>query len=74
MKTASVLIIGAGVIGTSIAYHLAKLGCRDVIVLEKNYIGSGSTLIAPLELEDGSHIKPGTVVSQDDTDKFVWKD
>ena len=43
MKTASVLIIGAGVIGTSIAYHLAKNGCRDVIVLEKKYIGSGST-------------------------------
>ena len=38
-----VVIIGAGVVGTSIAYHLAKLGCRDVVVLEKNYIGSGST-------------------------------
>ena len=43
MKTASVLIIGAGVIGTSIAFHLAKRGCRDVVVLEKNYVGSGST-------------------------------
>lgn len=38
-----VIIIGAGVVGTSIAYHLAKSGCRDVVVLEKNYIGSGST-------------------------------
>jgi sarcosine oxidase subunit beta len=38
-----VIIIGAGVIGTSIAYHLAKQGCRDVAILEKNYIGSGST-------------------------------
>ncbi|OGN89652.1 MAG: hypothetical protein A2158_00575 [Chloroflexi bacterium RBG_13_46_14] len=43
VKTASVLIIGAGVIGTSIAFHLAKQGCRNVVVLEKNYIGSGST-------------------------------
>lgn len=34
-KTAEVIIIGAGIIGTSIAYHLAKLGCRDVTVLEK---------------------------------------
>ena len=43
-KAAAVIIIGAGVIGTSIAYHLAKLGCRDVIVLEKeSTIGSGST-------------------------------
>lgn len=38
-----VIIIGAGVVGASTAYHLAKSGCRDVVVLEKNYIGSGST-------------------------------
>jgi len=43
-KRAEVIIIGAGVIGTSIAYHLAKSGCRDVIILEKeDTIGSGST-------------------------------
>jgi sarcosine oxidase subunit beta len=42
-----VIIIGAGVIGTSIAYHLAKRGCRDVVVLEKDYIGSGSTERCP---------------------------
>lgn len=32
---ASVAIIGAGIVGSSIAYHLAVRGCRDVIVLEK---------------------------------------
>ena len=43
-KTAEVIIIGAGVIGASVAYHLAKLGCRDILVLEKEAtIGSGST-------------------------------
>jgi sarcosine oxidase subunit beta len=42
-----IIIIGAGVIGTSIAYHLAKHGCQDVVVLEKNYIGSGSTETCP---------------------------
>ena len=42
-KIADIIIIGAGVIGCSIAYYLAKMGCRDVIVLEKNYVGSGST-------------------------------
>ncbi|MCJ7654167.1 MAG: FAD-binding oxidoreductase [Dehalococcoidia bacterium] len=42
-KSTEVIIIGAGVIGCSIAYHLAKMGCHDVIVLEKSYIGSGST-------------------------------
>ena len=43
MNTASVIIIGAGVIGTSIAFHLAKQSCDNVVVLEKNYVGSGST-------------------------------
>jgi sarcosine oxidase subunit beta len=38
-----VVIIGGGVIGVSIAFHLAKLGCHNVAVLEKNYVGSGST-------------------------------
>lgn len=42
-NTAEVIIIGAGVIGTSVAYHLAKANCRDVIVLEKGEIGEGST-------------------------------
>jgi len=42
-----IIIIGAGVIGTSIAYHLGKCGCRDVLVLEKDCIGSGSTERCP---------------------------
>ncbi|HET9222003.1 MAG TPA: FAD-dependent oxidoreductase, partial [Roseiflexaceae bacterium] len=33
--TASVVIIGAGVMGASIAYHLAARGCADVLILEK---------------------------------------
>ena len=33
--TAEVLIIGAGIIGASIAYHLAIRGCTDVLILEK---------------------------------------
>lgn len=40
---AEVIIIGAGVVGCSIAYHLAKMGQRGVVVVEKGYIGSGST-------------------------------
>jgi len=43
MDSTEVIIIGAGVVGCSIAYHLAKMGCHDVTVLEKNLIGSGST-------------------------------
>lgn len=42
-QTADVVIIGAGVVGTSIAYHLAQKGYRNVMVLERNTIASGST-------------------------------
>lgn len=41
--TADVLVVGAGIVGCSVAYHLAKLGCRNVIVLEREAVGSGST-------------------------------
>ncbi|MGA7793350.1 MAG: FAD-dependent oxidoreductase [Candidatus Acidiferrales bacterium] len=34
-KNASVVIIGAGIVGSSIAYHLAVRGCSDVLILEK---------------------------------------
>jgi len=38
-----VIVVGGGVVGCSIAYHLAKLGCRDVAVLERDHVGAGST-------------------------------
>src|SRR6266704_3215935 len=41
---AEVVIIGGGIVGLSIAYHLAKRGMTDVVVLEKeNMCGTGST-------------------------------
>ena len=42
-RTADIVIIGAGAIGSSIAYHLSRRGARDVVVLERETIGSGST-------------------------------
>ena len=42
-KSANVVIIGGGVIGCSIAYHLAKLGFTDVVLLERQQLTSGTT-------------------------------
>jgi glycine cleavage system T protein len=40
---AQVVIIGGGVGGTSIAYHLTQLGWKDIVVLERHELTSGST-------------------------------
>ena len=40
---AKVVVIGGGVIGCSVAYHLAKFGWRDTIVLERDQLTSGTT-------------------------------
>ena len=38
-----IVIIGGGVIGASVAYHLGKFGWNDCILLEKNELTAGST-------------------------------
>jgi sarcosine oxidase subunit beta len=44
MTTADVIIIGGGIVGSSIAYQLTKSGCRDVLILEREaHQGKGST-------------------------------
>ena len=43
METADVVVIGAGANGTSTAFHLAKAGVKRVVVVERQYIGSGAT-------------------------------
>jgi sarcosine oxidase, subunit beta len=44
MRTAEVVIIGGGIVGSSIAYHLTAAGCRNVVVLEReSATGKGST-------------------------------
>src|SRR6478735_2899012 len=40
---AQVVIVGGGVIGTSVAYHLTKLGYGDVVLLEQGQLSSGTT-------------------------------
>jgi sarcosine oxidase subunit beta len=43
IKKADIVIIGGGVVGCSIAYNLAKLGAKNIILLEKNTLSSGAT-------------------------------
>lgn len=42
-RSADIVIIGAGAIGASIAYQLGRRGARDVVVLERDAVGAGST-------------------------------
>ena len=42
-ERARVVVIGGGVIGTSVAYHLAHMGERDVVLLERDRLTSGTT-------------------------------
>jgi sarcosine oxidase subunit beta len=44
--TADVVIVGAGIMGVSTAYHLARLGAGRVVVLERDTVCSGSTALA----------------------------
>jgi sarcosine oxidase subunit beta len=44
VETADVVIIGSGIVGSSVAYHLAQSGCTNVLVLEREaHQGKGST-------------------------------
>jgi sarcosine oxidase, subunit beta len=44
IETADVVIIGSGIVGSSVAYHLAQQGCTNVLVIEREaHQGKGST-------------------------------
>ncbi len=42
-ESARVVVIGGGIIGCSVAYHLADMGCTDVVLLERDQLTSGTT-------------------------------
>jgi sarcosine oxidase subunit beta len=51
-STADIVIIGAGLHGASLAYHLAKAGAGSVVVLEKKHVAAGPTA------KSGAMIRP----------------
>lgn len=42
-RSADIVVIGGGVVGCSIAYQLAKMGQRNVVIVEKNQVASGAS-------------------------------
>ena len=42
-KNSKVVVIGGGIAGCSVAYHLAKYGWKDTILLERDQLTSGTT-------------------------------
>ena len=42
-ENASVVIVGGGIIGCSVAYHLAHMGWKDIVLLERDQLTSGTT-------------------------------
>lgn len=45
-EDAAVVVVGGGITGCSIAYHLAAAGCRDVVLVDKGELTSGTTFHA----------------------------
>ena len=45
-KQTRIVIVGGGIVGCSVAYHLTQQGCRDVVLLEQCEIGGGATSFA----------------------------
>ncbi|MEV0481600.1 FAD-binding oxidoreductase [Streptomyces sp. NPDC050508] len=62
-RQAEVVVIGGGVIGTSITYHLARAGVRDVILVERDELAAGSTSKAAggvrAQFSDGLNVQLG---------------
>ena len=42
-SNAKVVIVGGGIVGCSVAYHLAKRGVTDVVLIERKQLTSGTT-------------------------------
>ncbi|HEY2508609.1 MAG TPA: FAD-dependent oxidoreductase [Streptosporangiaceae bacterium] len=69
---AQAVVVGGGIIGTSVAYHLAHLGMRDVVLLERDRLTSGTTWhAAGLMATFGSTSQTSTELRQYSRDLYL---
>ena len=59
-ETAGVIVVGCRVIGCSTAYHLARAGAGDVVVLEQSGIGAGASSKSAAQLTAWPGVRPLT--------------
>ncbi len=69
---ASVVVIGAGIVGNSLAYHLARLGWRDIVLLDKGQLPNpgGSTGHASNFIFPTDHSKEMTALTLDSVEQY----
>ena len=69
---AQVVVVGGGIIGTSVAYHLSHLGMRDVVLIERDRLTSGTTWhAAGLMATFGSTSQTSTELRQYTSDLYA---
>ncbi len=70
-ESARIVIVGAGIIGASIAYHLASRGCTDVVILEKEPVEvSGSTARSAAGVRHQFSSRTNILLSQYSIERF----
>lgn len=70
MQKAAVVIVGGGVIGCSIAYHLSQSGVGELILLEKEFIASKATGICPGGIRQQWSSETGCLLAKASVDFF----
>ena len=75
-SSARTVVIGAGIVGNSVAYHLAEQGRRDIVLIDKGPLpdpggstGHASNFIMPVE-----HSKEMALLTQDSMDQYIDMD
>eukprot|EP00980_Cylindrotheca_fusiformis_P030775 scaffold25411_cov152-Cylindrotheca_fusiformis.AAC.2 len=70
---ANVVVVGGGIIGTSVAYHLGKLGISDVLLLEKDRLTSGTTWHAASLMTSFGSLSSSSIDMRKYTKNLYWE-